>query len=127
MNVVEPIFLQSENKPSELALCAPGTDFNIVSYARLRRSVNSICRRLISTGIAARDRFAGTDEQRAEFIRDINHTGIGDFRSFIRFTANVMAEIARLEKLLEPQPVGNVRPPPALDGPSRRYHTMEIR
>jgi len=58
MNVVEPIFLQSENKPSELALCAPGTDINIVSYARLRRSVNSICRRLISIGIAPRDRFA---------------------------------------------------------------------
>jgi len=58
MNVVEPIFLQSENKPSELALCAAGTDFNIVSYARLRRSVNSICRRLISTGIAPRNRFA---------------------------------------------------------------------
>jgi acyl-CoA synthetase (AMP-forming)/AMP-acid ligase II len=58
MNVVEPIFVQSENKPSELALCAPGTDINIVSYARLRRSVTSICRRLISTGIAPRDRFA---------------------------------------------------------------------
>jgi acyl-CoA synthetase (AMP-forming)/AMP-acid ligase II len=58
MNVVEPIFLQSENKPSELALCAAGTDFNIVSYARLRRSVNSICRRLISIGIAPRNRFA---------------------------------------------------------------------
>jgi acyl-CoA synthetase (AMP-forming)/AMP-acid ligase II len=58
MNVVEPIFLQSDNKPSELALCAPGTDFNIVSYARLRRSVNSICRQLISTGIAPRNRFA---------------------------------------------------------------------
>jgi acyl-CoA synthetase (AMP-forming)/AMP-acid ligase II len=59
MNVVEPIFLQSENKPSELALCVPGTDFNnILSYARLRRSVNSICRRFISTGIAPRDRFA---------------------------------------------------------------------
>jgi acyl-coenzyme A synthetase/AMP-(fatty) acid ligase len=58
MNVVEPVFIQSENKPSELALCAPGTDFNIVSYARLRRSVNSLCRRFISTGIAPRNRFA---------------------------------------------------------------------
>ena len=58
MNVVEPIFLQSENKPSELALCAPGTDFNIVSYARLRRSVNSLCRRLISAGIVSGYRIA---------------------------------------------------------------------
>jgi acyl-CoA synthetase (AMP-forming)/AMP-acid ligase II len=58
MNVVEPIFIQSENKPSELALCAPGTHFNIVSYARLRRSVNSLCRRFISAGIAPRNRFA---------------------------------------------------------------------
>jgi len=58
MNVVEPIFVQSENKPSELALCAPGTDFNIVSYARLGRSVNSICHRFISAGTAPRNRFA---------------------------------------------------------------------
>jgi acyl-coenzyme A synthetase/AMP-(fatty) acid ligase len=58
MNVVEPIFAQCENKPSELALCAPETDFSLVSYARLRRSVNSICRRFISTGIAPRSRFA---------------------------------------------------------------------
>jgi acyl-CoA synthetase (AMP-forming)/AMP-acid ligase II len=58
MNVIEPILLQSENKPSELSLCAAGTDFNIVSYARLRRSVNSICRRLISMGIAPLNRFA---------------------------------------------------------------------
>jgi len=58
MNIVEPIFVQSENKPSELALCAPGTDFNIVSYARLRRSVNSICRRFISAGIMPHNRLA---------------------------------------------------------------------
>lgn len=58
MNVVEPILLQSENKPSELALCAAGTDFNVVSYARLWRSVNSICRRSIAAGIAPRHRFA---------------------------------------------------------------------
>jgi acyl-CoA synthetase (AMP-forming)/AMP-acid ligase II len=51
MNIVEPIFTQCRNKPSELALCAPGTEFNLVSYARLQRSVNNICQRIISAGI----------------------------------------------------------------------------
>jgi len=59
MNVVEPIFAQCQNKPSDLALCAPGgTEFNLVSYARLRRSVNGICRRLIAAGVAPRSRCA---------------------------------------------------------------------
>jgi 2,3-dihydroxybenzoate-AMP ligase len=56
MNVVEPIFAQYRNKSSELALCAPGTEFNLVSYARLQRSVDSICRRIIAAGIAPRSR-----------------------------------------------------------------------
>jgi non-ribosomal peptide synthetase component E (peptide arylation enzyme) len=56
MNIVEPIFAQCRNKPSELALCAPGSAFNLVSYARLQRSVDNICRRLVSAGIAARSR-----------------------------------------------------------------------
>jgi acyl-CoA synthetase (AMP-forming)/AMP-acid ligase II len=56
MNIVEPIFVQCRNKPSELALCAPGTEFNLVSYARLERSVNNICRRIIAAGIAPRSR-----------------------------------------------------------------------
>jgi long-chain acyl-CoA synthetase len=56
MNIVEPIFAQSRNKSSELALCAPGTDFNLVSYARLQRSVDNICRRIIASGIAPHSR-----------------------------------------------------------------------
>jgi hypothetical protein len=56
MNILEPIFAQCRNKPSELALCAPGTEFNLASYARLQRSVNNICRRIISAGIAPRRR-----------------------------------------------------------------------
>ncbi len=56
MNIVEPILAQCRNKPSELALCAPGTEFNLVSYARLQRSVDNICRRIIATGIAPRSR-----------------------------------------------------------------------
>lgn len=58
MNIVEPIFAQCRNKPSELALCAPGTEFNLVSYARLERSVNNICRRIIAAGIAPHSRLA---------------------------------------------------------------------
>jgi acyl-CoA synthetase (AMP-forming)/AMP-acid ligase II len=47
MNIVEPIFTQCRNKPAELALCAPGTDLNMVSYGRLGRSVNNVCQRLV--------------------------------------------------------------------------------
>jgi acyl-CoA synthetase (AMP-forming)/AMP-acid ligase II len=52
MNIVEPIFAQCRNKPSELALCAPGTEFELVSYARLQRSLNNICQRIIGAGLA---------------------------------------------------------------------------
>jgi acyl-CoA synthetase (AMP-forming)/AMP-acid ligase II len=58
MNIVEPIFAQCRNKPSELALCAPGTEFDLVSYARLQRSVDNICHRIISADIAPRSRIA---------------------------------------------------------------------
>jgi 2,3-dihydroxybenzoate-AMP ligase len=62
MNIVEPIFAQCRNKPSELALCAPGTEFNLVSYARLERSVDNICRRIIAAGIMPHSRIAVTIE-----------------------------------------------------------------
>ena len=58
MNIVEPIFTQCRNKPAEIALCAPGTEFNVVSYARLARSVNNVCRRVIAAGLAPRSRVA---------------------------------------------------------------------
>ena len=58
MNIVEPIFAQSANKPAELALCAPGTGFNLVSYGRLARSVNNVCRRIIAAGLLPRNRVA---------------------------------------------------------------------
>lgn len=52
MNIIEPIFAQSKNKPSELALCAPGADLSLISYGRLQRSVDNICHRIIAVGIA---------------------------------------------------------------------------
>jgi acyl-CoA synthetase (AMP-forming)/AMP-acid ligase II len=58
MNIVEPIFAQCRNKPAELALCAPGTEFNMVSYARLGRAVNNVCQRVISIGITPGSRVA---------------------------------------------------------------------
>src|SRR5207247_2092934 len=57
-NIIEPIFAQCRNKQSELALCAPDTEFNLVSYARLQSSVHNICRRIISAGIPPRSRMA---------------------------------------------------------------------
>jgi acyl-CoA synthetase (AMP-forming)/AMP-acid ligase II len=56
MNIVEPIFVHCRSKPSELALCAPGADFNLVSYARLQRSVDNICWRVIDADIIPRGR-----------------------------------------------------------------------
>lgn len=56
MNIVEPIFAQCRNKQWELALCAPGTELELVSYARLERCVDNICRRIIATGITPRSR-----------------------------------------------------------------------
>jgi len=58
MNVVEPIFVQCRDKPAELALCAPGTNLNLVSYARLARLVDSVCWRVISAGLAPGNRVA---------------------------------------------------------------------
>src|SRR5579859_1142214 len=58
MNIVEPIFAQCRNKPSELALCAPGTELNLISYGRLQRSVDNICQRIIAAGIAPQSRIA---------------------------------------------------------------------
>jgi acyl-CoA synthetase (AMP-forming)/AMP-acid ligase II len=58
MNIVEPIFVQCRNRPTELALCAPGTQLNVVSYGRLAQSVNNVCQRVISLGLAPASRAA---------------------------------------------------------------------
>ena len=58
MNIVEPIFIHCRGKPAELALAAPGTEFNFVSYGRLARCVNNVCHRVISAGIPPRSRVA---------------------------------------------------------------------
>src|SRR5712671_3098197 len=58
MNIVEPIFAQCRRKPSELALAAPGTDFNMASYGRLESSINNVARRALSADLVAGDRVA---------------------------------------------------------------------
>jgi acyl-coenzyme A synthetase/AMP-(fatty) acid ligase len=58
MNIVEPIFIHCKNKPAEVALAAPGTEFNVVSYGRLARSINNVCQRVISAGLGPRSRVA---------------------------------------------------------------------
>ena len=56
MNIVEPILFQARNKPSEVALAAPGTPLNLVSYARLVAMVSNACHRLEISNLRAGDR-----------------------------------------------------------------------
>ena len=58
MNIAEPIFLHCRSKPAEVALAAPGTEFNVVSYARMARLVNGVCLRAVAAGLAAGNRVA---------------------------------------------------------------------
>jgi acyl-CoA synthetase (AMP-forming)/AMP-acid ligase II len=58
MNIVEPIFVHCRDKPAEVALIAPGTEFNVISYATLARSVNNICQRTIAADLQPRSRVA---------------------------------------------------------------------
>lgn len=51
MNVVDPILFQCRQNPPAAAICAPGTVFNIVSYARLERFINNIGHRALAAGI----------------------------------------------------------------------------
>jgi acyl-coenzyme A synthetase/AMP-(fatty) acid ligase len=51
MNVVDAILFQCRQNPPAAALCAPGTAFNIISYARLERFINNIGRRALASGI----------------------------------------------------------------------------
>ncbi len=56
MSITESIVDKRDNKLSELALCAPGTQFNLAGHAPLRASVDSICRRIYWVGILLRSR-----------------------------------------------------------------------
>ena len=98
MNIVEPIFIHCRNKPAEVALAAPGTEFNFVSYGRLARSVNNVCHRVISAGIGPRSRVAVyIDDPIFHTIMLIALTRLGivtisgkDKNSILRFQVNAV-------------------------------------
>ncbi len=52
MNVVEPILFQCRTNSPAPAICAPGTEFHLVSYARLERFIHNVSRKAIELGLA---------------------------------------------------------------------------
>jgi acyl-coenzyme A synthetase/AMP-(fatty) acid ligase len=55
MNIADLILFQCRQRPPAPALCAPGSDFNVVSYARLERFINNVSRRAHAIGLARGD------------------------------------------------------------------------
>ncbi|MEW6454445.1 MAG: class I adenylate-forming enzyme family protein [Pseudomonadota bacterium] len=51
MNVVDPILFQCKCQPTALALCAPGTLFNQVTYRQLERFIHNVGRQARASGI----------------------------------------------------------------------------
>ena len=46
MNIVNPILFQCRINAEQPAICAPGTQFNIISYAQLEYMLNNLTRAL---------------------------------------------------------------------------------
>ncbi len=55
MNIADLILYQCRQRPPAPALCAPGSDLNVVSYARLERFIHNISRRARALGLARGD------------------------------------------------------------------------
>lgn len=51
MNIIEPILFQCRWQPLALALCAPGTIFNSVTYERLERFIHNVSRKAEQHGL----------------------------------------------------------------------------
>jgi acyl-coenzyme A synthetase/AMP-(fatty) acid ligase len=51
LNIVDAFLFQARHQPTELALCVPGTQYNAVSYGRLKLFVNNIASRAVSAGL----------------------------------------------------------------------------
>ena len=51
MNIVDPILFQCKYSPSSVAICAPGTRLNVVSYGQLERWIHNISRTALSLGL----------------------------------------------------------------------------
>jgi acyl-coenzyme A synthetase/AMP-(fatty) acid ligase len=56
MNVVDPILFQSRHNPEAPAICAPGVD--LVTYARLEKSIHNVARRAFNAGLSPGDSVA---------------------------------------------------------------------
>jgi acyl-CoA synthetase (AMP-forming)/AMP-acid ligase II len=55
MNVADLVLYQCRQRPAAPALCAPGSEFNVVSYARLERFIHNVSRRGRALGLAPGD------------------------------------------------------------------------
>lgn len=55
MNIADLVLYQCRQRPPAPALCAPGSEFNVVSYARLERFTHSVSRRARAAGLARGD------------------------------------------------------------------------
>jgi acyl-CoA synthetase (AMP-forming)/AMP-acid ligase II len=51
VNIFDAFFFQARQQPTALAICAPGTRFNLVSYGRLESFANNIGRRALAAGL----------------------------------------------------------------------------
>ena len=58
MNVVDQFLFQAQHEPAALAVCAPGTQYNTVSYGRLARFANNIGKRGLAAGLRRGDTVA---------------------------------------------------------------------
>ena len=55
MNVFDAFRHQVRHQPTAPAICAPGTQFNLVSYGRLDAFANNVARRALENGLACGD------------------------------------------------------------------------
>ena len=51
MHIVSPFLAQARHQPTEAAICAPGTHFNVVSYGRLEAMINNIGHQASAAGL----------------------------------------------------------------------------
>jgi len=55
VNIFDAFFSQARHQPTALAICAPGTPFNLVSYGRLESFANNVGQRALSIGLKRGD------------------------------------------------------------------------
>ena len=63
MNIIDGFLLHAKHQPTEAAICAPGWNYNIVSYGRLLVFANNVAAHALAAGL-------GRGEIVAIFARD---------------------------------------------------------